>query len=133
MYEEKNIKNTARAAEAFGLSWSFCLSVPESKLSHNTHNIHGDVPSLSRSCGKNLASLKNNLVLWYPMELKEVQGTMFFSAKRDVFASDAVCVSERNHWWLVRSARACSQAQPNEATMRAVGRRQKLRGFYCFC
>ena len=95
MLENKNIKNTAVATETFGLSWPFCLSVPESKLSHNSQNIHGDVPSLSRPCGKTIASLKNNLVLQSSLKhneaiklsLRSVIRTelMFFSAKRDVF------------------------------------------------
>lgn len=42
-------------AEAAGLSRLFRLSVLESELSHNSLNIPGDVPSLSRHSGKNTA------------------------------------------------------------------------------
>ena len=52
-FYNKNHKNPAVVAEAVGLSLLFRLFVPESKLSHNSLNIHGDVPSLSRHCGKN--------------------------------------------------------------------------------
>lgn len=58
-FYNKNHKNPAVVAAAVGLSCLFRLSVPESKLSHNSLNIHGDVPSLSRHCGKNTVTLRS--------------------------------------------------------------------------
>ena len=49
---DKNLKNPAAPSEAVGQSCLFRLSVPESELSHNSLNIHGDVTSLSRLAEK---------------------------------------------------------------------------------
>ena len=110
MIEEKNIKNTAVMAELYELSSCTSGIVPESKLSHKPQAQYGFVPKLSHPSGKNLVSLKNNFVhsssklqgnSYFPrfmtVTLKRSKGHVFFSAKRDVFSSDAGCGLEQTH------------------------------------
>ena len=137
MFDDKNNKKTAVSTELFELSSCTYGIAPESELSHQPQVQYGFVPKLSRHCGKNIVSLRSTKKAAHccfhrvqeVQEFKVFKKFLFFSAKRDVFSSAAVCGLEQTHWWLGRSARASSQAQTSEAAMKAAGRRLKQRGF----
>ena len=73
----KNHKNTASSSEAVGQSCSFRLLVHESELSHNSLNIHYDVPSLSRLAKKTSRfALKNIISVVGLMASKSFENTV---------------------------------------------------------
>ena len=91
-FYNKNHKNPAVVAAAVGLSCLFRLSVPESKLSHNSLNIHGDVPSLSRLAEKTPRfALKNN---FSTDDTYHMNYTEFWSSLRD---SKSIKTNIKNH------------------------------------
>ena len=75
-------------AEVFDLLCGSSSLAPKSKLLRRFEVPHGLVPKLSHHCGKNNKNISSGFVIYI------TSGLVFFSAKRGVFASDAVCVSE---------------------------------------
>ena len=89
---DKNLKNPAAPSEAVGQSCLFRLSVPESELSHNSLNIHCDVPSLSRLAEKTSRfALKNN---FSTDDTYHMNYTEFWSSLRD---SKSIKTNIKNH------------------------------------